>query len=170
MAAGSTYTPIASTTLSSTVSNYTFTSIPQIYTDLILVASIGSSGNDERDLYIRVGNGSGDSGSNYSRTLLYGNGTTASSARTSNNTEFRVFPSLFNNTPNQPLVIHFMNYSNTTTYKTLLTRSGYGTTYTGTMCGLWRSTSAINTIDIYPQPSANLIAGSTFTLYGITAA
>lgn len=170
MAAGSTYTPIATTTLGSNAASYTFSSIPSTYTDLVLVMVTGDSTNDERDMYVRVGDGSVDTGSNYSRTLLYGNGSTASSARTSNNTELRIFPSVFNNSPNQPITINFMNYSNTTTNKTMLVRSGFGGTYTGATVGLWRSAAPINTIQIYLQPTSNLIAGSTFTLYGLAAA
>ena len=69
-------------------------------------------------------------------------------------------------------VTHFMNYSNTTTYKTLLSRSGtLGGSYTGTtlIAGLWRSTSAITSI-LVGCTTNTFVAGSTFTLYGIKAA
>jgi hypothetical protein len=36
--------------------------------------------------------------------------------------------------------------------------------------GLWRSTSAINTIKIYDASSYNFSSNSTFTLYGIASA
>ena len=72
----STYTPIASQTLASTVANVTFSSIPQGYTDLVLVVSSSTSTNT--NLYLRFNN---DSTSLYSDTVLNGNGTTASTAR-----------------------------------------------------------------------------------------
>lgn len=165
-----TYVALDKVTVGAAVSSIEFTNINQGYTDLVVVASIGDSTNDERDVYIQVGNGSYDTGSNYSRTVLYGNGSTASSARTSNNTELRIFPSLFNNTPNQPMILNFMNYSNGSTFKTVLHRGGFGSNYTGATVGLWRSTSTINQIKIYPQPTSNFVSGSTFSLYGIAAA
>jgi hypothetical protein len=65
-------------------------------------------------------------------------------------------------------ITHFMNYSNTTTYKTALTRSNspYGTE---AAVNLWRNTSAITSITLFIQ-SSTLNAGTTFTLYGIAAA
>jgi len=81
MAAGSTYTPIATTTLGSSATSYTFTSIPSTYTDLVIVAQI--KGDTTTYLNLRF---NGDTGSNYSRTTLSGNGSTASSERRSNQT------------------------------------------------------------------------------------
>ena len=76
MAAGSTYTPIATTTLGSAATSYTFTSIPSTYTDLVLVGNLSSSSNT--NISIRIYS---DSGTNYSNTYLTGvNGTGASSA------------------------------------------------------------------------------------------
>jgi hypothetical protein len=68
----STYTPIATTTLGSAATSYTFTSIPTTYTDLILIvnAKNASTGSYPK---MQVGNGSVDTGNNYSRTYLTGN-------------------------------------------------------------------------------------------------
>jgi hypothetical protein len=60
-----------------------------------------------------------------------------------------------------------MNYSNSTTYKTILGRSNAATSGTSAAVGLWRSTSAINSIEI---GTVSFTAGSTFSLYGIAAA
>jgi hypothetical protein len=66
-----------------------------------------------------------------------------------------------------------MNYSNATTYKSILIRSrgtrDNDSTDTTAIVGLWSSTSAINIIKIFPA-SGNILAGSTFTLYGIASA
>jgi hypothetical protein len=66
-----------------------------------------------------------------------------------------------------------MNYSNSTTYKTVLGRSNRASSDTAADVGLWRSTSAITRIDLAMGgsfPTNNFASGSTFTLYGIAAA
>ena len=61
------------------------------------------------------------------------------------------------------------NYANTTTYKTMISRASDATQNAIAYVGLWRSTSAINSITL--SVSAGTFAiGSTFTLYGIKAA
>jgi hypothetical protein len=62
-----------------------------------------------------------------------------------------------------------MNYSNTTTYKTILERANQPQAVTNSIVGLWRSTSAISTITMTTS-SGTVSAGSTFTLYGILKA
>jgi hypothetical protein len=69
----------------------------------------------------------------------------------------------------QTTIINFMNYSNTSTYKTLLARGNDTAASTAAITGLWQSTSAINTVKILGFGGNNLDAGSTFTLYGIKA-
>jgi hypothetical protein len=167
MAAGSTYTPIATTTLGSNTQYVTFSSISGSYTDLILVVS--AAGVSAQDMYGRV---NGDSGTNYSRTNVYGNGSAAGSVRVSNETSMMLD---YYGNPNTTLgnsvqIINFMNYSNTTTYKTVLIRSS-STSGTDAIINLWRSTAAITSIQLNVANGAvNFATGSTFTLYGITAA
>ena len=62
-----------------------------------------------------------------------------------------------------------MNYSNTSTYKTVIGKDNAASIETDAYVGLWRSTAAINTIKI-SIGSSTFIAGSTFTLYGISCA
>jgi hypothetical protein len=165
-----TYKPIATQTLGSAAASVTFSSIPATYTDLILIFNGGKS---------LVGSSvdfrfNSDSGSNYSFTELYGNGSSAGSSRVSNVT----YGSLaYNNVPDSGLtstiIMNIMNYSNTTTNKTAVSRNGQiGTTYpgTGAIVNLWRSTTAINTITLSNSSAADFVTGSTFTLYGIKAA
>jgi len=170
MAAGSTYTPIATTTLGSAANSYTFTSISGSYTDLVLVASVQGS-TAAQNLLCQVGNGSVDTATNYSSTWVTGNGSAASSSRLSS----RVSASL--DSAGYPpisgsyniVTVNFQNYSNTTTNKTFIARSSSAPTGTDAVVSLWRSTAAINTIKIYLL-SNNLAVGTTFTLYGIAAA
>ncbi len=170
-----TYEPIATTTLGSDAANVEFSSISGTYTDLILISNYAGSSNDV-GFFLRVGNSSLDTGSNYSRTLINGNGTVADSSRNTSQTAISLAYNYGNSTTiNKPnlQINNFMNYSNTTTYKSILIRSR-GTrdndnAETTAIVGLWRSTSAINIIRIYPA-SGNVLAGSTFTLYGIKSA
>jgi len=165
MAAGSTYTPIATQTLASPATVVNFTSISSSYTDLILVCQdITSTGGTIEGIAVQVGNGSIDTGSNYSRTTLDGY-TSATSGRSTNATSLDL--GVIDNNTVGTSVYQFMNYANTTTYKTILSRSG-PSTYVRTAVGLWRSTSAINAIKL--SKTYNWAAGSTFTLYGIAAA
>jgi hypothetical protein len=169
MPAGSTYTPIASTTLGSDTSTIDFSSIPSTYTDLILVCDqvqsnvAGSSINDGRFRF------NDDTGTNYSQTRISGDGSAASSARLSNEDILYVgvIPQA-SNTTKALNILQIMNYANTTTFKTVLCRANGGG-FVRANVGLWRSTSAITKISII-YPSQLYKAGSTFTLYGIASA
>lgn len=169
MAAGSTYTPIATQTLVATSSGVTFSSISGSYTDLVLVSQNYMNGS-QANLFIQVGNGSVDTGTNYSETYLSGSGTAASSGRDTSQSRIFFTNVSYPQTTTFNMSIHnFQNYANTTTYKTILSRSNNSAIGTDAVVGLWRSTSAINTIKIYPSNNAFEI-GSIFTLYGIAAA
>jgi len=162
--ATSTYTPIATINAggSQTVS---FTSIPSTYTDLRIVCSSSSA---DQNTFIRVGNGSVDTGTNYSRTVVYGDGTSAVSGRTTSTNQW-----VYNDgTALAAATIDIMNYSNTTTYKTALVRSNpnTGITRVEAYAELWRSTAAINIITLFTSGVTNFTAGTTFSLYGIKAA
>lgn len=67
--------------------------------------------------------------------------------------------------------INVMNYANTTTYKTYLSRNSTTATgsYVGAFAGLWRNTAAISTIDVQPGGGQWAI-GTSVSLYGILAA
>jgi hypothetical protein len=170
MAAGSTYTPIATTTLGTATGTVTFSSISASYTDLVLVVSarLVSSG------HAAVLQFNSDTGSNYSVVELYGNGSSAAGNHNENITSARLTNSLaLGDTASvyAPIIANIMNYSNTNTYKTTLVRFSNANTGTAAIDNLWRSTSAINQIDIILTGSGGQYAtGSTFTLYGIAAA
>lgn len=158
-----TYTPLATVTASGSSSSQTvMTSIPQTYTDLILIIQGGANGTG---IYFRVGNGSLDTSSNYSYTKMYGYGSGYGSSRASNQTkgEFGGTWSV-----NDTMILHFQNYSNTTTYKTILGRQSSAADTITASATLWRSTSAIDQIQILTD-GANFGSNTTFTLYGIQA-
>jgi hypothetical protein len=161
-----TYTPIATTTTSGSASNVTFSSITSTYTDLVIVVNAGGSTN--ADLHVQF---NGDTGSNYSRTVLSGSGSAASSGRQSSVTYIRVDNLGYLNTtfPAFNAIINVMNYSNTTTNKTVVSRTNNASTGVDASVGLWRSTAAITSVVLFPD-TGTLTNGSTFTLYGIKAA
>lgn len=161
-----TYEKIATTTLGSAAATVTFSSITGTYTDLILITN-SATGSNDIDMYLQVNS---DTGSNYSWTRLQGSGTVAGSARgSSSSLGYRVGNMSGSNVGQNNTIIQFQNYSNTTTYKTILSRSNNPAFLVEAFVGLWRSTSAITSMDIKTQ-SGNFSVGSTFTIYGIKAA
>ena len=161
MAAGNTYEAIATTTLGSAASNITFSSITGSYTDLVLVFNGGTDRGVVDSFQFQV---NGDTGSNYSYTRIYGDGSAAYSDRNSN-ASFGQIGNLSTSVTTSAIV-QFMNYSNSTTYKTVLTRNGLPANYVFSEVNLWRSTAAITSIKIY-SGAGNILSGSTASLYGI---
>lgn len=160
-----TYEPIATTTLGSDQSSLTFSSISSSYTDLVLIIN-GSFTSGENSYGMRV---NGDTGGNYSSTALYGTGSSATSLGNSNTSRMYLGRA---GTSNSTSIIQILNYSNTTTYKTVISRGNSSSIVMATV-SLWRSTSAINSLTIseFDFPAGTILAsGSTFTLYGIKAA
>ena len=141
-----TYDSIASYTATGSVSTYTFSSIPSTYTDLVFIANVAtaaSTGNPRLQF-------NGDTGSNYSGTTVYGNGTSAASTRTSSETSILLIASTFMNTTyDMNLILHIQNYANTTTNKTVLARANKASVGVDQTVGLWRSTAAINSLTIF---------------------
>lgn len=167
MPAGSTYTPIATTTLGSDVATYTFSSIPSTYTDLVLVMSVRTV-NAASAIYCQLNS---DTGTNYSNTQLLGNGSIANSSRQSSVDKMRIGNYIPSATSTfGVLIANFQNYSNTTTNKTVISRAGSADGGLVAEACLWRSTSAISSILLGEEGAGNLRAGSTFTLYGIASA
>lgn len=163
----STYTPIATQTLGSAAASVTFSSISSAYTDLVLVVNGNTSG--DLDLQMQVGNGSVDTGTNYSVTFLYGTGSAAGSGRSANQSAMGLGGIYNSGSGIGTNLVSIQNYSNTSTYKTVLSRSNSGGQVNARV-NLWRSTSAINIIKVLVESAGNLNTGTTVTLYGIKAA
>ena len=153
-----TYEPIATNTLGSASATVSFTSIPSTYTDLILI--IGGAASSAQGMYLYFNN---DTAANYSRTLVYGDGTSALSSRSSDHKVLEIGTAI------STLTASVMNYANTTTYKTTLTRGGSASNLTIAEVGCWRSTAAINRIDV-TTGTGTMNTGTVLTLYGIKAA
>lgn len=159
----STEVAIATTTLGSAASSITFSSIPATYTDLRLVFVGTSAANVPGEMRFN-----GDTASNYSRTYLSGNGSTASSSRDTSQTNISVGASAITSTPMMN-TIDIFSYAGST-FKTCLITSSDDRNGSGTVdrqVSLWRSTSAINEIKLTVDLTANFLTGTTATLYGI---
>ena len=162
MPAGNTYEAIATQTLGSAAATVTFSSIPSTYTDLVLIVnSARTTSDDSVSLEFN-----GDTGSNYSRTILYGTGTSALSFRESNASLIEIG---IQNASNSTNIFNIMNYANTTTNKTVVARANAIGVRVSAGVGMWRNTAAITSIKLATGGST-FIAGSTFSLYGIKAA
>ena len=162
-----TYEPIATQTLASSSATVTFSSIANTWTDLILVSAPKTQGNSYSVNIVL----NSDTGTNYSCTRLYGDSSSAYSDRSSTTANSLGSWGVASSTGVvQPIITQIMNYSNTSTYKTMITRinSPSPDIYVGAVVSLWRSTAAINSVTF--STSGNIGAGSTFTLYGIKAA
>jgi hypothetical protein len=166
MAAGNTYEPIFTQTLASAQTSVTFSSIPATYTDLVLV--INATSNTGANSWIRC---NGDTGTNYSYIALFGTGSAAGSARDTNKSEGLLMDYYGNPSSTQPntTVVQFNNYSNTTTFKTSISRANRAGGGVDAVISSWRSTAAINELTLR-FTSATYSIGSTFSLYGIKAA
>lgn len=157
----STYDPIATTTLSSAASTITFSSISSAYTDLRLVLGWVSGTNPR----IRFNS---DTGTNYSNTTVYGDGTATSYAQTSMD-GLNIYAY---GVGTQPAFYSLDLFSYTgSTYKTCLVTGSEDKNGSGAVvrqAGLWRSTSAVTSVTVFG--SGNFAIGTTATLYGILKA
>ena len=166
----STYEPIATTTLGSATATITFSSISSAYTDLRIVMVCTSASNTQ-DVYLRFNS---DTGTNYSQTALSGDGTTASSSNYTNGSRIIVNKLAYTSSTYPHLyTMDIFSYAGST-YKTVLTTAlgdnngGANAGTDATVC-LWRSTSAINSVE-FKLSAGNYNTGTTVTLWGIKAA
>jgi hypothetical protein len=167
--------PIASVTLAnSTSSDVTFSSIPQIYRDLMIVGyARRTDAISEGTIYVTPYY-TGIPASPQSTTVMQGDGSIAGSARyTNQDGSFTALVPGASATSGifGAITWHCLNYANTSTFKPSLARSvadlnGSGTTRLS--INTTRGTSGITIVNCSTfSGSAFFVAGTTFTLYGI---
>jgi hypothetical protein len=162
MAAGSTYTPIATYSASGSVATYTFSSIPSTYTDIIFVVKGSLAGADAA--YLRF---NGDTTSNYTRIYVYGSGTGTGSGSIASETGI----AFSMGTDQGNTILHIFNYANTTTKKSVVLRNDYLSNAAVKTVGMWQtSNTAISSISLTTASGNNFTSGTMLTLYGIAAA
>lgn len=148
-----------------------FTSIPSTYKHLQIRATVLES--NDGVMGFRFGNGSIDSGNNYTIHELYGTGSSASAyAATAQNNigiNYNYSASPLSSAPSVA-VVDILDYANTSKNKTLRALCGVdynGSGYVRLDSGLWLSTAAINAIDIVAYSGKTFNQYSSFALYGI---
>jgi hypothetical protein len=162
-----------------------FTSIPATYTHLQIRAicksdQTGTSGEFE-GLALRFNS---DTGSNYARHFVRGNGSTATAGSDGSQTLMSIGlqPDAGYSSVSQMFsaqILDILDYANTNKYKTIRNLNGFDSNNTGTnvgaiqfSSGLWMSTSAITSIKFSSGGSFNrgFTQYSQFALYGIKGA
>lgn len=160
-----TYEAISTTTLGSAATSITFSSIPGTYTDLRVVLTLKPASGTRPYLQFNS-----DTGNNYSRTALYGDGTAADTLRSSNVANISITPA--DSSQVSLWTYDILSYAGSTNKTVLGTTSQdeNGSGYVSRAVGLWRNTSAITTIYLYSTVSNSFASGTTATLYGILKA
>lgn len=169
-----TFSLIASNTLTALAADFTFSSIPQTYTDLVLRANIRDNNNGVAQSYLAI-QFNGSSSTVYSRTVLRNNnGNTAISTRANNQTSIESYPTGSGSTATanafSPFEMYIPNYTSTSNIPFSyvgIAESNVGAVIEaqGINAGLWLGNAAITSI--YIDAETNFVAGCSFYLYGI---
>lgn len=167
-----TYEPIQTFTLGSD-GIISFTSIPQTYTDLVLIFNGGIT-QDYWNAGFRINN---DSSSNYSSTTLTGGPNSPVATRLTSGTMLAFGggdAGTRSGSINCTGIIYIQNYTNTSMLKNILMKGSAPQTGVHITAGTYNVTTAISRIDVGTQFSggtlANALANSQATLYGILRA
>jgi hypothetical protein len=184
----SSYASIATVTVGAGgASSIDFTGIPSTYKHLQVrgIHRITNASFYTGDCFMRVGNGSIDSGSNYANHQLYGDGTSASTAGASSRTSvlgygaYNSVGSLGYANTFAATIVDVLDYQNSNKYKTMRFLAGREMNSNNTdgrmflESGLWMNTAAITNLSFYALDGAGSASTfaqySSFALYGIKA-
>lgn len=169
MAAGATYEPMATTTLSSNQTSVTFSNISQAYTDLVIVINnfgMNAGGSAARMRF------NGDTGANYSNQALVGTGSSTVAGRESNQTSVRIMGAQIgpSTTNTDTAIINIFDYSGAYGYRTILVKAG-GVNETYALVGWWANVNGITSLELRSYNGTDtILSGTVITLYGIAAA
>lgn len=147
-------------------STITFSSIPSTYKHLQLRSNdLKTSAGDTTAMRFNS-----DSGANYTRHFLYGDGSAATASASTGDTGFRIAGAAGNGSTTSPfgVVVDILDYTNTNKYKTIRSLSGVDKNGSGEVAlisGLWLNSSAVTSITLYA--GSNFAQYSHFALYGI---
>lgn len=162
-------TALATITLQSAATEVSFNSIPNNYRDLIIVANVSGTVNDQ-GVRLRL---NGDTGSNYTTCAMGASGALSPSQYGfSTTTTHALFYSIHigvnTNGIHVPIVGYITDYASTDKHKTVLTRANgqnNSTTETNALASRWANTNAVNSISL-TLASGSFAAGASFYLYG----
>ena len=164
--------PIAYYSGNNTSGVVVFSNIPQIYQDLMIVIK-GRSTQSAIWSGINFFLNADGTTSNYSRTRLQGDGSTNSYRDNSSSGAGAAMDCITGANATSGVfsshITHILNYANTSTYKTMLSRTAMdanGSGYVYLWVNLWRSTSAVSSIQLNTY-SGNYDTGTTIELFGV---
>jgi hypothetical protein len=164
--------PIATTTVGSTsVSTITFSDIPQVYEHLQIRGTFLSSSNGSQ-IGLRLNS---DSGNNYTRHNLYGDGGAAAAFAGTAQPNAVIFGlSVGTNTSNPAVaIIDILDYANTNKNTTIRTLSGSDWNGSGEVelnSALWINTNAVTSLTFIIGGGNTYSQHSRVALYGIKRA
>jgi hypothetical protein len=164
------FVAIATTTVTSGVTTITFNSIPSTYAHLqVRFMSINAAAQSVIMQF------NGDTGSNYAKHSLNGNGVSAYGQGYATQSYFNVQGyRVAGSTPNPVVgIVDILDYSNTNKNTTARMLSGFDANGSGEVSlnsGLWMNTAAVSSILIRLESSGTINANSHFALYGIKSA
>jgi hypothetical protein len=151
----STYSPIASQTLSANAASVIFNGIPQGYTDLIIV--VKGQGTSNIAITTTFNN---DTATNYSRAYFYADGNGQASGRLQN--ESGIIFSF--NAARGHTIMHINGYSNSVGFKNALISNDYYDNAVVRTSGVWRNTAPITSIKF---SGSDIASGTVISLYGL---
>jgi hypothetical protein len=151
----STYSPIATQTLSANAASVAFNGVPQGYTDLVVI--IKGQGTSNIAITTTFNN---DTATNYSRAYFYADGSGQASGRVQN--ESGVIFSF--NAARGHTIMHINGYSNSVGFKNALISNDYYDNGVVRTSGVWRKTAPITSINF---SGSNIASGTVISLYGL---
>lgn len=163
--------PISAITLSASSASVEFNNIPATYTHL-QIRGIGRSTTANTgvdNVYVRVNS---DSGANYARHQIFGDGTTVSASAASSTNQAVLGDIARNNNTSGifgAFVIDILDYANTNKYTTFRALSGSDLNGSGEIrfrSSLWMNTNAISAITLLSENNS-FAQHTSITLYGI---
>lgn len=165
---------ISSQTLGTSAASVTFSGIPSGYRDLVLKYSArGTASGVSINAMIKVNT---DTSTNYSRTNLFGDGSSVTSVRGTSEDRWYFGFSINGSTATANTFSNSELYIPNYTVSANKPTSGFSVTETnataadlGIVALLWRNTAAITSLELTPL-SGSFVTGSSFYLYGLLPA
>ena len=171
---GGDLTKIAQHVISTPAATVTFSSIPGSYSQLMLIVSAGCAASSGKDLYMQY---NGDTAGNYTRQYLgaYSGGPFNGQDVSVSSPGIGGLPGTSELSGSATKIV-IANYAGTIFKKFAVSHSTYmsgGSSSAGliqeVMIGhFWNSTASISSIVLGTSDGSNFVAGSTFTLYGLS--
>jgi hypothetical protein len=166
------YELIESSILGSSQSSITFSSLATYastykHLQIRLAARSDRSGTAGEGILLRI---NGDTGSNYARHVMNGNGSTVDSFGVANDTSLQVgniFSAADGANQFGGVVVDFLDVYSTSKNKTIKSLAGSAPSFIFLRSGVRLNTEAISSLTLQPAFGTNFVTGSRFSLYGI---